>query len=165
MEALGPAIVAPASLDVVVRPRRGLIQSVLLATDLSSVSERAAAQAIDLCSGLGSRLLIVNVIDSGPGSGLPLLTATRVARIDQVRADREGRLMSIVDEARAARVQASFLVWSGDPGQSIVSAAEAESADLIVVGSRALAREDRLLLGSVSDYVVNNSTCPVLIAR
>ena len=43
--------------------------------------------------------------------------------------------------------------------------AEAESADLIVVGSRALAREDRLLLGSVSDYVVNNSTCPVLIAR
>jgi len=44
-------------------------------------------------------------------------------------------------------------------------AAEAESADLIVVGSRALDPAGRFLLGSVSDYVVNNSTCPVLIAR
>jgi nucleotide-binding universal stress UspA family protein len=46
-----------------------------------------------------------------------------------------------------------------------VAAAEAERADLIVVGTRALDRAGRFLLGSVSDYVVNNSTCPVMIAR
>lgn len=62
-------------------------------------------------------------------------------------------------------IDASFLVWTGEPGQSIVSAAAAESADLVVVGTRALDRAGRFLLGSVSDYVVNHSPCPVLIAR
>jgi nucleotide-binding universal stress UspA family protein len=46
-----------------------------------------------------------------------------------------------------------------------VAAAEAESADLIVVGTRALDRAGKFLLGSVSDHVVNHSTCPVVIAR
>ena len=62
-------------------------------------------------------------------------------------------------------MEATFLVWTGDPGQSIVSAAEAEKADLVIVGTRALHRAGRLLLGSVSEYVVNRSPCPVLICR
>ena len=73
--------------------------------------------------------------------------------------------MAIVETARSAGVGATFLVWTGEPGQSIVAAAEAERADLVVVGTRALDRVGRFLLGSVSDYVVNRSRCPVLIAR
>jgi nucleotide-binding universal stress UspA family protein len=148
-----------------IRPGRGRIRTVLLATDLSPISESAATEAIDLCGALGARLLVVNVIDPKQGFGKPLGPATRAARLDQIRDERERHLLEVVGAAQTMGIDASFLVWTGEPGQSIVSAAEAERADLVVVGTRALDRAGRFLLGSVSDYVVNHSSCPVLIAR
>ena len=67
--------------------------------------------------------------------------------------------------ARQRGVEAAFLLWTGEPGHSIVAAAEAEGADLIIVGTRGLDRAGRFLLGSVSDYVVYHSSVPVLVAR
>jgi len=148
-----------------IRPSHGRIRTVLLATDLTQISESAAAEALDLCAALGARLLVVNVIDSRLGFGRQLRPDTRSTRIDQIRAERESLLLVLIGKARALGIEASFLVWTGEPGQSIVAAAEAEGANLVVVGTRALDRAGRFLLGSVSDYVVNNSPCPVLIAR
>jgi nucleotide-binding universal stress UspA family protein len=109
-------------------------------------------------------MLVVNVIDLRAGLGRHP-TAPRPSRFDQVRSERERQLLAIVERARADGVESAFLVWTGEPGQSIVAAAEAEGADLIVVGTRALDRAGKFLLGSVSDYVINHSGCPVLIAR
>jgi nucleotide-binding universal stress UspA family protein len=148
-----------------IRPGRARIRTILLATDLSPISDPAAIEAIDLCGALGARLLVVNVIDARQSFGKQLRPVARASRLDQIRADRERSLLDVVGKARAVGIDASFLVWTGEPGQSIVSAAEAEGADLIVVGTRALDRAGRFLLGSVSDYVVNHSPCPVLIAR
>jgi len=147
------------------RRMKGHIANVLLATDLSPVSDGALVEAIALCRALRARLLVVNVIDARQAVGRQLRPLAREARLDQLRADRERQLMTLVDDARGKGVDANFLVWTGEPGQGIVSAADAESADLVVVGTRALDRAGRFLLGSVSDYVVNNSPCPVLVAR
>jgi nucleotide-binding universal stress UspA family protein len=145
--------------------QRRRILTVLLATDLTSVSDDATTEAMELCRALSASLLVLNVIDVRQGFGRQLRTPTRRSRLDQLRAEREQTLLGIVEQARGVGVQATFLVWTGEPGQSIVSAAQAEGADLVVVGTRALDRAGRFLLGSVSDYVVNHSTCPVLIAR
>ena len=152
------------AVPTILHRRRASISSVLLATDLSPVSDGATDQAIDLCRSLGAGLLVVNVIDLRLSLG-GQLRSSRAARLDQIRSEREQRLLAIVERARADGVVATFLVWTGEPGQSIVAAAEAEGADLVVVGTRALDRAGRFLLGSVSDYVVNRSPCPVLIAR
>jgi len=147
------------------RPHHRRIRTVLLATDLSPISAGAVNEAIDLCDALGARLVIVNVIDMRQRVGLSLRPTDRANRVDQVRAEREARLMAVVGLARPMGIDATFLVWTGEPGQSIVSAADAEGADLIVLGTRALDRAGRFLLGSVSDYVINYSACPVLVAR
>ena len=145
-----------------IRPQRPRthIRTVLLATDLGPISDTATQKALDLTASLGARLLVVNVIDQAR------LTVGRVSsRIDQVRADREPALLDIVRRARAGGVPAEFLLWIGEPGRSIVAAAEAEGADVIVVGTRALDRAGRFLLGSVSDHVVYHAGCPVLVCR
>ena len=45
------------------------------------------------------------------------------------------RSAEVAARARRSGADATFLVWDGDPAESILAAAEAESADLIVVGS------------------------------
>jgi nucleotide-binding universal stress UspA family protein len=62
-------------------------------------------------------------------------------------------------------VTTEFLVWEGDPGDSIAAAVEAEHADLVVVGTRGRSGAERMLLGSVSDHVVRHAECPVLVVR
>jgi nucleotide-binding universal stress UspA family protein len=141
----------------------GKIRTVLLATDLTPVSEVATRQAINMAASLGARLLVVNVIDQGERGQVSPLTQT--ARVDQQRAVREGPLLAIIDRARTRGIEATFLLWTGEPGQGIVAAAEAEGADLVIVGTRGLDRAGRFLLGSVSDYVVYHCGCPVMVAR
>jgi nucleotide-binding universal stress UspA family protein len=145
--------------------KQSKIRTVLLATDLTAVSETATNQAIDLAASIAARLLVVNVIDLGERGGGKVMPYAAAPRVDQQRASREGPLLAIVDRARMRGVEATYLLWTGEPGHSIVAAAEAEGADLIVVGTRGLDRAGRFLLGSVSDYVVYNSACPVLVAH
>jgi len=53
----------------------------------------------------------------------------------------------------------------GHPVDMILSVAEAEQVDLIVMGSRGLSGWQALLLGSNSAAVVHHAHCPVLIVR
>jgi len=139
-----------------------VMEKLLLATDLSEASSAATEEAFELAARLGASLLVVSVID--PGS--LLLPGGRFrARIDQVRENRELAAQALVERGREAGVTVSFLVWTGDPGDMIVSAAEAEHADMIVVGSHGRGAVGRLFLGSVSEHVVRNAPCPVLVVR
>ncbi len=137
-------------------------QKLLLATDLSEASYSATEQAFELASRLGAALLIVSVID--PGS--LLLPGGRFrARVDQVRERREQQAQTLVERGRRQGIEVSFLIWTGDPGDQIVEAAEAERVDMVLVGSHGRGAVGRLFLGSVSEHVVRNAPCPVLVVR
>jgi nucleotide-binding universal stress UspA family protein len=137
-------------------------KKLLLATDLSEASSSATEEAFELAARLAATLLIVSVID--PGS--LLLPGGRFrARVDQVRERREQQAQALVERGRQQGIDVSFLVWTGDPGDQIVSAAEAERVDMVLVGSHGRGAVGRLFLGSVSEHVVRNAPCPVLVVR
>jgi nucleotide-binding universal stress UspA family protein len=137
------------------------LETILLATDGSPASDPASGQAIDLATQVQARLLVVSVLSaSSHPSGAPP---------DQAVADSRDSLTSkaqaIVQRAKAAGANAAFLVWEGEPGDAIVAAADAEDADLIIVGSHGRSGVSRFLIGSVSDYVVRHAHCPVMVVR
>ena len=138
------------------------IRRVLLATDLTKASEVATDWAFALAERHGADLLVVSVIDPRE---LRQESQRTGMRWDQVRDRRQIAAQGLVVRGRPAGVNVAFLVWTGDPGESIVSAAEAEAADLIVVGTHGRGKIGRLFLGSVSEYVMRNAPCPVLVAR
>ena len=140
----------------------GPFRTVVLATDLSPTSEAATTAALDLAASVGARLLAVSVIDPG---ALRLPGGRYLVRVDQVRAEREGVAQTLVARGRSMGVTVDFLVWEGDPGESIIEAAQAEAADMIVVGSHGRGTVGRVLIGSVSDHVVRHAPCPVLVVR
>jgi len=145
------------------QPRlRPPISTVLLATDLSPASAAATDEAIELAARLDASLLAVSVIDPGQ---LRMPGGRFGQRVDQVRAARETVAQELVSRGRRRGVPVSFLIWEGEPGESIVAAAESEGADLIVVGSHGRGTVGRFLIGSVSDHVVRHAPCPVLVVR
>jgi len=138
-------------------PRR-----VLIATDGSPTSAAAERAGIDLAALAHASLIVVSVIDP---TGLRLPGGRFFSRVDQVRAERQRALTKTIQDARRQGVAAQVLIWEGDAGDGVLEAAEAEGADLIVVGTRALGPVGRLLLGSVSSHIVAHARCPVLVLR
>ncbi len=145
------------------------IETILLATDGSPASEPASEQAIDLATQVEARLLVISVVNasSRPSEASP--GASPHSSPDTALADSRDSLttkaQAIVQRAKAAGADATFLVWDGEPGEAIVAAANSESADLIVCGSHGRSSVSRFFIGSVSDYVVRHAHCPVMVVR
>lgn len=56
-------------------------------------------------------------------------------------------------------------IETGSPREVICHVAKEIAPSLLIVGSRGLGNLERLMLGSVSDYVVHHAPCPVLVVR
>jgi nucleotide-binding universal stress UspA family protein len=136
------------------------VHRVLLATDLSTASGRAAVEAIRIAARSDAHLLVFSVIDPGR---LRLPGGRFLRRVDQERSRVEDGVQHLVRRARTDGVDATFLVWEGDPAEAIIAAAEAEDADCIVLGSRGRNSLGRILLGSTSSRVAEAATCPVQV--
>jgi nucleotide-binding universal stress UspA family protein len=135
-------------------------ETILLATDGSAASDDASEHAIDLASQVEARLLVVSVL-----SGSSHRAEAQQDGGGDSRDSLTSQAQAIVVRAKAAGVNATFLVWEGEPGDAIVAAADAEAADMIVVGSHGRSGVSRFLIGSVSDYVVRHAHCPVMVVR
>jgi nucleotide-binding universal stress UspA family protein len=66
---------------------------------------------------------------------------------------------------RRAGLVATYNVLDGDPREIILAEAERSNPHAIFVGARGLGRMDRLLLGSVSSYIVTHAHCTVEVVR
>jgi nucleotide-binding universal stress UspA family protein len=133
---------------------------VLLATDLSDASEAATDAAIRLSIEHGAVLIVCSVVDP---DRLRLPGGRFLRRLDQERAAVIDGARSIVDRARMAGAVATFLVWDGDPAETVIAAADSEAVDAIVIGSHGRGRLGRLLLGSTSGRVSAEARCPVIV--
>jgi nucleotide-binding universal stress UspA family protein len=132
---------------------------ILLAVDQSGSSDAASEHAIKLAIDDGAALIVFSVIEQHnlhlPGG--------RPRRVDQERDRLAAGALEIVLRARASGVGATFLIWEGDPAETILEAARAEQADVIVLGSRPRTNLRRLVLGSVSSEVAKLATCEVVV--
>ena len=63
------------------------------------------------------------------------------------------------------KVPGTLRTATGKPGEVICQVAEEVSAVMIITGTRSLGKMKRTILGSVSDYLVNHATCPVMVIR
>lgn len=61
--------------------------------------------------------------------------------------------------------EVSLKIKQGDPRKEILNVAKEEKSDLIIMGSTGKGMIDRLLIGSVSEFIMNHSSCDVLITK
>lgn len=89
--------------------------------------------------------------------------------LDAVRAAAEDEAAGIFEAMKGSIALAELNpkegVSFGIPGEVIAKAAEAEGADLIIMGARGISPAKTFFLGSVSRNVLAHTTKPVLLAR
>jgi len=97
------------------------------------------------------------------GGYLPETTAIENAAREHAAKVVAETLSTLRSKFKDAEVTSEVLF--GSPDSRIVETAEEMDADLIVIGSHGYNRWERLLLGSVSNSVVHQAHCSVLVAR
>jgi nucleotide-binding universal stress UspA family protein len=99
-----------------------------------------------------------------PGEALrPVVLADPGTLFGERRAELEGILDRVAFDLRPVAKDVERSVAIGRPAKEIVSAANEVGVDLMVVGSRGLGQVGRWLLGSVSERVIHEVQCPVLV--
>ena len=128
--------------------------NLLLATDGKPHSAKAIKYAFGLAKLTSSKLFIVYVVS-------PKNEAEKGALI------KEGmdQLQEIKNRALEEGVEATTLLEAGSPYKTILAAADRTKAGAIIVGTSGKSALDRVLIGSVSEYVVRNSGCTVIVVK
>lgn len=143
---------------------KNLLSRVLLATDGSEDAGLALHAAVDLSERIGSELHVIHAWAELPSYAHPSITIATDAEFCEQKA--QELLFEQLDALQntGATVAGTHLP-RGRPAERIVDVADQVGANLIVMGSRGLGTVKRLLLGSVSEAVVQLASCPVLVMR
>lgn len=146
----------------------GKFRNIVLASDGSPFAQRAAAVAVEMAQKYATSLTVLNVYE-------PLSSAYPPGKgEDVVRSADDGlyakQWMEYVAEpirnlAKEAGVYCTFVQVVGKTEETILNFAGKHGVDLIVLGSRGLRGYQRMLLGSVSNRVLHQADCPVLVVR
>jgi nucleotide-binding universal stress UspA family protein len=136
--------------------------TLLVATDGSPESRRAAAHAIYLARALSARLIVLSVVDTHRAQSLGIYYKEAVQELAK---DAKAAVAEAMAMAREAGVEAEEVLVEGNPGPQICRAAADRGADLVVVGATGKTGLQEILLGSVSAYVADHAKRPVLVVR
>ena len=147
-----------------------MFKVLLVAVDGSDTGHRALEEALDIARALKASLHAVHVVQTGvyPTMILDSLEPPEIAHqavLDSLEREADEILTDVERRAIDAGVQTAPHKRWGHPGAEIIVLAQELDVDLIVVGSHGRGRLDRLLLGSVSSYVVDHARSTVMIVR
>jgi len=138
--------------------------NILIALDGSEASQRALSRAVDEARVWNAQLQAIYVVETGLFSSLP---PDNTVEIMYRVLEKEGK--SVLEKAKkfgaVNGVTISTQVKQGHAGTEITTLAEQEKCDLIVVGSHGKSNTDRLLIGSVSTFVVTHSKVTTMVVR
>jgi nucleotide-binding universal stress UspA family protein len=145
-------------------------QHILIPTDGSKLSERAAAAGVKLAAALGAR--VTGLLVAPPATPvvyerfLPVKYLTPDAHAEMIERAAERFLGTIQKATAAAGVRCECVTVTGDfPAEAIVQTATRRKCDLIVMASHGRRGVAAVLLGSETQKVLAHAKVAVLVHR
>jgi nucleotide-binding universal stress UspA family protein len=140
--------------------------NVLVPTDGSAGSDRIVEHAAELADEHGATLHLLYVVDTASFAGLPMDSSVEgiaAALEEEGRTSLEDATATV--ERVAPGVAVERAIREGSPATEIIEYARDGDCDLVAMGTHGRGGLNRLLLGSVAERVVRNSSVPVLTVR
>ena len=142
-----------------------MFTSIVVGTDGSETADAAVEQAARLAEMCGARLHLVCAYRSTLNLAAMAPEAAALAPSDDdLREHSRSIIDAVADRFRGRGLAVEAHACAGNPADALISVAEANKADLIVVGSRGMTGARRLL-GSVPNNVAHHAPCTVMIVH
>jgi nucleotide-binding universal stress UspA family protein len=142
---------------------------ILVGVDGSEPSLDAVRAGLALLGGERHVVLVTTLepldpmLVTGTGMAGGTMSTETFEQTNQEQEDEARRLVTEAADALGLTSTAELRVERGNPGPTLCALAEELGADAIVLGSRGRGGLKRAVLGSVSDHVVRNAPCPVIV--
>ena len=141
-----------------------MYKRIVVPLDGSPLAEQALPHAVAHAERFGAELVLLKVLEP-----LPEVTYSSPAAVNtaeemsaQIARDYlEGLAAGLWEQG----IQVQVVTLEGKPSVQILSYAEEEHADLMVMSTQGQSGFSRWMLGSVADRVVRGATVPVLLVR
>lgn len=140
---------------------------ILLATDGTVASKNAESHAIDLANVHSADLHVLFVLDESIYT-----TYSGDEYVDEAEGPEHGlkelgneTLAQVRSTAEDVGVDVTEKIERGDPVETILSYADRENVDMVILGTKHRSAEYRALLGSVTDRVLRLTTRPTAVVK
>ncbi|MEF8848271.1 MAG: universal stress protein [Candidatus Thermoplasmatota archaeon] len=135
---------------------------ILLPTDGSEASKKAARKAAHLSKSLNIPILAYHVLNT------PQVSHASVSEVypdftEILKKEADSIIENINKIAKEIGVTVESKIVEGYPDREIIK--EANENDLIIMGSKGKSNLDRILIGSISEKVLHHSNSTVMIVR
>ena len=136
----------------------------IVPVDGSDNSFRALDHALYLSKKLGSNVTAMHVIENPP-----TVYVESQKLLNDIMAKYRIEASKVLDrcqqQAEKSGVKIETVIAEGDAASNITGYAHKEGFDVIIIGSRGLGRFKEMVLGSVSNKVIHQAKCSVLIVK
>ena len=144
-----------------------MYKRILISTDGSDISQKAAQSAVALARSMGAELYAISVKEPFPYSAIsemqPVPPQEFFDAQERIAAE---RVNSVREAAKAAGLACeAHTIEAVHPWEAIIDHAKANACDLIVMSSHGRRGVTALLLGSETQKVLTHTTIPVLVVR
>jgi nucleotide-binding universal stress UspA family protein/uncharacterized membrane protein YfcA len=146
-------VIGMAHCNVLVVPRAARVEGrhLVVATDGSRFAEAAAVTAGSLANNCKAQVTVVSVTTPSHGP--------------ERRQEADEAIQRVVGHMTNQGIEVEGLLQHGRPDEMIVGVAREKNADLIVTGSHGRTGLERVLLGSISERILNETPCAVLVVK
>lgn len=140
------------------------VKRILIPTDGSDCSLRAAAFGISLAKILGAEIFAIYTVD------IIILEELKKGAEEkdiekELKEKGERYLNYVIKLAEKEGLKAEAILAKGEPYDQIVHNAKTNGVDLIVMGTYGRRGTKRILIGSVTERVIEYAPCPVLVVK
>jgi nucleotide-binding universal stress UspA family protein len=139
---------------------------ILVPTDGSEPATTAGRFAIRLAAAQKARITFVYVVDTTIANELQDISGKTTQQVLQ-ELERTGQrhLDYLGRQATAAQLTAAHYIRKGIPSSEITQLAGEQGVDLIVIAQVGHHGPRRILIGNVTERVIESAPCPVLVVK
>jgi len=131
------------------------IREVVVATDLSEASKQAMDYAKDMAESCNANLTLLYVYPEGGFADPGLTEQEELKRLDEAQS-------KLNTECEVFGSSCKAVTFKGSPQGLIVDYTSNNNCDILVIGNHNLQCINKVLTGSVTDYILHEAKCPVL---
>lgn len=141
-----------------------MYKNILVGYDGSEASMKALKEAIGIARLTGGKVHIVGVIRPLDFGYIDYVSPEEIDQYEKMEISKEEKLLSrAIQQVKQEGLEAVYKILEGDPAEELMTYADENKIDLIVVGRKGAGVLKRMLMGSTSSSLVKYANQNVLV--